>query len=167
MTNVVDVLDLLPIRIRDTRIMSLHAAFGTSRFDVFAASEVLGLSYGATWDLLFHGPMLKDGAWKVAGDNGGFRLLAVAPEREALPDWKSKYLPIMRSLPQPFGVQTFADAASIPFVSSNFMLSLFLKHGIIEQHFNGDLITYRCKPKPKVIFGEDLRPRRRVIYTGY
>lgn len=165
MNNVVSLMDLLPVRVRDTRIVALHAAFGTERFDVFQASSVLGLSLKEMWDLLFYEPLLADDLFRVAGDNGGFRLLATPPAKAALMEWRNRYLPILRGLPQPFGPQDFATAASIPFPTANFLLATFLKHGLVRQNFTGDAAQWRTKPRPRVIMQAE-RPRR-VIYTGY
>lgn len=166
MSNVVSLMDILPVRVRDVRLVALQARYGTTNtFSAFDAAEVLGIPPGKVWELMFC-KTLSDDVVRVNVENGAFRLHPVPPLKAALMTWRDRYLPIMRALPQPFGAHQFATAASIPYPTANYLLATFLQHDIVKQSFTGDSALWRAPPRRRVIMAATERPRR-VIYVGY
>lgn len=156
----------LPHRVRDKRIVLLAAKFGVEKpFTVFQAADLLGISPQAAYQILAYDPIADD-VYRVSGINFDFWLLTQPPEKIALDHWQTRYVPILRRLGSKFNATQFASAASIPLPSANFLLSQFVKAGIVEATLIEGMVTYTLKQRRKVNFRRKVRVRG-VVYQGY
>jgi hypothetical protein len=162
--QLIDITHLLPVRIRDVRITALEKAFGRGAFSSFDAAAILDLPEPEVWRILFINDLADDCA-RVTRDNGKFTILPIPQEIPALESWRRRYLPVLRTLPQPFSASQFAIAASIPFPSANYLLGLFYAHRLIIQTMTPIIGSGNGYGDSTQIFR--VRRRRVVLPPGY